>query len=121
MPPLLRYGSLTFFSLAGAYAGFMSAGPAYAKRILSVPNSRLADDLRTVIEDWNSRGPVPTTEVEPHEALPEGPVGSGRGKDEIVARDPKVVRDEERRRAVKDGKNEVSKLSWTDRIGLTKP
>lgn len=101
----------------------MSAGPAYAKRILSVPNSRLADDLRTVIEDWNSRGTLPSTDAEPHEALPEGPVGSGRGENEIIARDPRLVRDEERRRAAREegGKNEVATLSWTDRIGLTKP
>lgn len=101
----------------------MSGGPTYAKRILSVPDSRLADDLRTVIEDWNSRDAPPITEALPNEPLPEGPAGTGRGKDEIIARDPKVVRNEERRREVQAGEdnNPEIRLSWTDRIGLTSP
>lgn len=102
----------------------MSGGPTYAKRILSVPNSRLADDLRTVIEDWNSRGTAQVADVEPHEPLPEGPAGTGRGKDEIIPRDPRVVRAEERQRATQGEQRSESpprQFTWTDRIGLTKP
>lgn len=93
LPPALRYGSLGFFSLAGAYGGFLTGGPAYSRRILSVPDSQLADDLRIVIGDWQSRlppGGIP--ESVPHEELPDAPVGMGRGKEEIIARDPKEVR-----------------------------
>lgn len=38
--------------------GFLSAGPMCAERILSVPNSQLADDLHAVIGDWQYRVPV---------------------------------------------------------------
>ncbi len=57
LPPGLRFGAIGFFSLLGGYAGFLSAGPIYARRILSVPNSALADDLRIVAGDWQQRTP----------------------------------------------------------------
>jgi hypothetical protein len=57
LPPGLRYGSFGFFAFMGMYAGFLSAGPLCAKRILAVPNSRIADDLRSVIGDWQAREP----------------------------------------------------------------
>jgi hypothetical protein len=47
----------------GVYAGFLSAGPLCAKRILAVPNSRIADDLRSVIGDWQAREPPPEPAV----------------------------------------------------------
>lgn len=94
----------------------MSAGNIYSQRILAVPNSRLADDLRTVIGDWHSRGPAPELEAIPHEPLPEGAPGTGRGKDEITPRDPKEVRAEQRRKQ----KQESQDTRWTDKIGLTK-
>lgn len=43
----------------GAYGGFLSAGQLCAEQILSVPNSRLADDLRSAIGDWQARTPLP--------------------------------------------------------------
>lgn len=74
----------------------MSGGPAYTHRILGVPNSRLADDLRTVMGDWQARLPTDYVDSDPHEPLPEGPVGTRHGKDEIIPRDPKEVRAEQR-------------------------
>jgi hypothetical protein len=58
LPPVVRYGAFGFFSFIGMYAGFLSAGPLCAQRVLSVPNSRVADDLRVVIGDWQARVPV---------------------------------------------------------------
>lgn len=58
----MRYGTVGFFSLVGAYAGFISAGPLYAERILSVPGSKLAEDLRIVAGDWEARAPMPRDE-----------------------------------------------------------
>lgn len=40
------------------YVGFLSAGTMCAERVLAVPSSRLADDLRQVIGDWQGRVPV---------------------------------------------------------------
>lgn len=118
-PKSLRYGSLVFFSFAGAYTGFMSAGKMYAQRILSVPNSRLADDLRIVIGDWQSRNAPIATEQEdalPNEPLPtDAAVGIGRGKNEIIARDPKDVRREQRMNQTSGG----TQRRWSDRLGLT--
>lgn len=49
----------------GAYGGLLSAGSLCAERILAVPNSRLADDLRAAIGDWQARAPVPQTDAAP--------------------------------------------------------
>lgn len=57
LPGYVRYGGITFFSILGAYVGFLTGGPIYARRILSVPDSRLAEDLRIVAEDWQARVP----------------------------------------------------------------
>lgn len=97
--------------------GFMSAGKMYAQRILSVPNSRLADDLRIVIGDWQSRNAPIATDQEnalPNEPLPDAAVGTGRGKNEIIARDPKDVRREQRRNQIPG-----TQRRWSDRLGLT--
>lgn len=59
LPPGTKYTSLGFFMFLGAYGGFLSAGPLCAQQVLSVPNSRLADDLRSAIGDWQARSPVP--------------------------------------------------------------
>lgn len=112
----MRYGSVLFFSVAGTYLGFISGGPLYAKRILSVPNSRLADDLRTVIGDWKARDVVPEVEATPNEPLPDGVPGTGRGQNEIIPRDPKDVRAEQRHTKTKQAMNTST---WTERIGLT--
>lgn len=131
LPPLLRYGSATAFAAVGTYAGFMSAGPLYTRRILAVPNSKVADDLRTAMSDWHSRHEIPLTESVPSDPLPEGDVGSGVGRNEIEARDPKVVRAEERAqldqaKQLEQGKQnqrqkqkQKQNVPWTDRIGLT--
>ena len=37
--------------------GLLSGGPIYAQRILSVPGSALADDLRMVASGWQQRVP----------------------------------------------------------------
>jgi len=58
LPPGLRYGAGGFFTLVGGYVGFLSGGPWYTRRILAVPNSKFADDLRIVAGDWQT--PVPT-------------------------------------------------------------
>lgn len=116
-PNSLRYGSLLFFSFAGAYAGFMSAGKMYAQRILSVPNSRLADDLRIVIGDWQSRnGPIATEQdtALPDEPLPDAAVGTGRGKNEIIPRNPTDVRREQRM-----NQTPGTQRRWSDQLGLT--
>lgn len=56
---------MAFLSFCGAYAGFLSGGPVYARRILSVPNSQLAEDLRIVVGDWQARVPnTPTMDLE---------------------------------------------------------
>lgn len=96
----------------------MSGGGLYASRILAVPNSRLADDLRIVIDDWKSRKPIESYGALPHEPLPEGAPGSGRGKNEIIPRDPREVRAEKRRN--QEETSEEKERRWTDRIGLTK-
>lgn len=119
LPAYLRYSGLGVFSFAGAYVGFMSGGGLYARRILALPNSRLADDLRIVIDDWQSRKPIDTTDALPHEPLPQGAPGTGHGKNEIIPRDPKEVRAEQRR-AQEEKSSSQKKRSWTDRIGLTK-
>lgn len=70
----MRYGALPFFSVAGAYVGILSGGPLYARRLLSVPNSSLAEDLRIAIGDWDARVPS-NFEAEqngPHAELPGG-------------------------------------------------
>lgn len=58
LPPGTKYGSLGFFLFLGAYGGFLSAGALCAERVLSVPNSPLADDLRQTLGDWQARAPV---------------------------------------------------------------
>lgn len=42
----------------------MSAGELYAKRILAVPDSQLAEDLRIVIGDWQARVPVASMDLQ---------------------------------------------------------
>lgn len=75
-PPLpsgVKYGSLGFFLFLGAYGGFLSAGSLCAERVLAVPNSRLADDLRHTIGDWQARAPVPehmTIDESPKDGVP---------------------------------------------------
>lgn len=49
--------------------GFLSGGPVYARRILAVPNSKLAEDLRIVVGDWQSR--VPETQISQMQPIPE--------------------------------------------------
>ncbi|PXF39806.1 hypothetical protein BWQ96_10486 [Gracilariopsis chorda] len=73
LPGYIRFGSVSIFSLIGAYLGGVSAGPCMSSEFLSVPNSRLADDLRTVINDWKTRLPsdYDTSGQEPHAPLPD--------------------------------------------------
>lgn len=104
---------MSIFSLIGAYLGGVSAGPLYVERILSVPNSRLADDLRTVINDWKTRLPsdYDTSGQEPHAPLPD-PDNPGSGANEIPPPPPSRSRRKDRQQP---------QVTWTDRIGLTKP
>lgn len=68
LPPGLRYGAGGFFTLAGGYVGLISGGPMYAARILAVPNSKFADELRVVAGDWQSQKNVPTVTREEFES-----------------------------------------------------
>ncbi|KAI0559414.1 hypothetical protein FGB62_152g028 [Gracilaria domingensis] len=114
LPGYIKYGGLSFFSLMGAYIGGISAGPLYAQRILAVPDSRLADELRTFIGDWKTRLPndFDYSSVQPHAPLPD-PDNPGSGADEIPPPPPS--------RAKSMNTREQKQYSWTDRIGLTKP
>lgn len=114
LPGYVKYSSLTFFSLAGAYIGCASAGSLYVKRLLSVPNSRIADDLRTYMGDWSARLPneFENFDPEPHAPLPD-PNNPGSGAD--VVPPPPPSRSSQRRK-----QNVQEQKSWTDVIGLTK-
>ncbi len=68
LPVGLRYGAGGFFTLVGGYVGLISGGPLYAARILAVPNSRFADELRVVAGDWQSQRSVPTMTRDEFEA-----------------------------------------------------
>ncbi|CAN8065635.1 unnamed protein product [Agarophyton chilense] len=113
LPGYIKYSGVSFFSIVGAYVGGISAGPLYAQRILAVPDSRLADELRTFIGDWKTRLPKDFDDlpVEPHAPLAD-PNNPGSGADEIPPPPPS--------RAKAMGNRRNDQHSWTDRIGLTK-
>lgn len=78
LPRYIRYGSVAFFSFCGAYVGFLSGGPFYARRILSVPNSQLAEDLRIAVGDWQARVPqTPVVDLEEVNQKPDPMLSSG--------------------------------------------
>lgn len=72
LPMGLRYSAGGFFTLAGGYVGLISGGPWYASRILAVPNSEFADELRIVAGDWQSTKNVPVITSEEFEAAKRG-------------------------------------------------
>ncbi|GAB0498541.1 hypothetical protein MMPV_009887 [Pyropia vietnamensis] len=52
--------------LAAAYAGAASAVPAHATALMGLPDSRLAEELRTAVGDWGGRIKVKdVADVEP--------------------------------------------------------
>lgn len=75
----MRYGGVGFFALVGGYAGFLSAGPTYARRILAVPDSKLADDLRIVAGDWQTRTPDVTISADEFAAAKKEQEAAGSG------------------------------------------
>lgn len=103
---------MAFFSFCGAYTGFLSGGPIYAKRILSVPDSQLAEDLRVVIGDWQAR--VPTTPAMDLAGVSQGasPLPS---PDSLTTAGANNSSDQS-----KDSEKESSSRSFAYRLGLAK-
>lgn len=54
LPTGLRYGFGGLFTLVSGYAGLQSGGHWYVSRMLSVPNSKFADELRVYAGEWES-------------------------------------------------------------------
>ncbi|GAB0494146.1 hypothetical protein MMPV_005436 [Pyropia vietnamensis] len=66
LPRAVRLGSLAVGGLAAAYAGAASAVPAHATALMGLPDSRLAEELRTAVGDWGGRIKVKdVADVEP--------------------------------------------------------
>jgi hypothetical protein len=54
IPSWLRFTSVVAVSCAGGYGAALSAVPGCVQRILELPNSRLAAEVRLGLEDWQS-------------------------------------------------------------------